>query len=238
MPSLHHPPPGPRVSRRFKLVVLAAILAPLVSGRALSSSATDVRLDAGRVIVHATSAPLNDVLNRFSQVTGAKIVYDAAKPRQLVTVEINAASAAEALSQLLEGQGLSYALKLDSAGQGVDMVFLMSKGQSAASASAAAAPPPGMRREQGESEEHAVENPMDNDPGVVEAQEPAENADQGQPIIPVLDLDPAQANPASGAAAPAAPGAAPAAGPRTPFSSPWQPAMPSFPQAASYPAWR
>jgi hypothetical protein len=244
VPSLDPPPPRPRVLPRFKPVVLAAALASLASGRALSSSGTDVRLDGGRVIVHATSVPLIDVLNRFSQATGAKIVYDAAKPRQLVTVEINASSEAEALAQLLEGQGLSYAVRLDPSGLGVDMLFLMSKGQSAAPASAAAAPPPAMRRDQGESEEQVIENPVENDAGVVDAQDLTDNPDQGQPIIPVLDLDPAQANPAPGAAAPgavpgaAAPGAAPGSGPRVPFPTPWQPAMPSFPQAASYPAWR
>jgi hypothetical protein len=82
---------------------------------------------------------------------------------------------------------------------------------------------------------------------MVEVQDQTDNPDQGQPIIPVLDLDAAQANAAAGAAVPApgaaapgtaAPGMAPGAGPRAPFSAPWQPAMPTFPQAASYPAWR
>jgi hypothetical protein len=238
VPSPVLPPSGSRVPRRLKPIVLVAVLAALGSGRVVSSG-TEVRLDGGRVIVQATSVPLIDVLSRFSQATGAKIVYDAGKPRQLVTVAIDAASQAEALAQLLEGQGLSYAVRLDSTGQGVDMLFLMSKGQSA-SASAASAPaaPPPSRREMADVEER-IENPIENDPGVVEGQEPTDNPDQGQPIIPILELDPTQGNPAPGAAPPTAPGAAgPQTAPQFPFATPWQPAMPAFPQAASYPAWR
>jgi len=238
VPSLVLPPSGSRVPRRLKTVVLVAVLASVGSGRVVSSG-TEVRLDGGRVVVQATSVPLIEVLSRFSQATGAKIVYDAGKPRQLVTVAIDAASQAEALAQLLEGQGLSYAVRLDSTGQGVDMLFLMSKGQSAsASAASAAAAPPSARREMGDVEER-IENPIENDPGVVEGQEAADNPDQGQPIIPILELDPTVVNPAPGAPPPPAPGgAAPQMGPRIPFATPWQPAMPTFPQAASYPAWR
>jgi hypothetical protein len=86
---------------------------------------------------------------------------------------------------------------------------------------------------------------VDNDPGVVETQDAADNPDQGQPIIPIMDLDPNnQANPTPGAPAPggvpgaAAPAGAAPAGPRMPFATPWQPSGPSFPQPASYPVWR
>ena len=208
-------------------VVLLALFV-LFSGRGLSSG-TEVRVVGPRVIVQATGVPLTDVLTRFSQATGTKIVYDAAKPRQLVTVEIDASSQAEALSQLFEGQGLSYALRLDPSGRSVDMLFLMAKGPAPAS-TATAAPAAVDRRQAYDTIEEA---PVEADASFQEAQE------QGEPIPDPL-LDPSASVPAPGgnAGAPAPAPGVPVPGVVTPFSAPWQPAAPSFPQAASYPAWR
>jgi hypothetical protein len=206
---------------RRSLLFLA--LVALFSGR-VSLSGTDVRVDGARVIVQATSVPLTDVLSRFSQATGTKIVYDAAKPRQLVTVEIDAASQAEALSQLLEGQGLSYALRLDPTGSAVEMLFLMAKGQAAApparSVTAAV--------ERRETYEAIEEPPAEPEITFPEPQEP------GEPVPDPL-LDPAAISPPPGVGAP---GPGPVPGLVTPFNAPWMPGAPSFPQAASYPAWR
>jgi hypothetical protein len=89
-----------------------------------SSPSVEVTLRAGRVAVHAQRAPLSEVLARFSEVTGARVVYEAARPVQLVSVGIEADSAAEALGRLLEGQGLNYALRLDASGRAVEMLVV------------------------------------------------------------------------------------------------------------------
>jgi hypothetical protein len=202
----------------------------LLSGRGLSSG-TEVRVVGPRVVVQANGVPLTDVLSRFSQATGTKIVYDAAKPRQLVTVQIDAASQAEALSQLLEGQGLSYALRLDPSGVGVDMLFLMSKGQATASAAPAA---PAAVRDRREVYDAIEEPPAEGEATFGEPQEPIV---QGEPIADPL-LDPAAAALAPGANIPAPAPGAQVPGIVTPFTAPWQAAAPSFPQAASSPSWR
>jgi hypothetical protein len=209
--------------------LLVALFVAL-SGRGLSSG-TEVRVVGPRVVVQANGVPLTDVLSRFSQATGTKIVYDAAKPRQLVTVEIDAGSQAEALSQLLEGQGLSYALRLDASGVGVDMLFLMAKGQAAASAAPAA---PVAHMDRREVYDAIEDPPAEAEPTFGEAQEPIV---QGEPVADPL-LDPAAAALAPGANIPAPAPGAQAPGTVTPFTAPWQPAAPSFPQAASYPSWR
>jgi hypothetical protein len=118
---------------RLKIVLVLA----LVSAR--SQPEIDVSLKDDRVVVRTVRAPLAEILNRFAQATGAQVVYEAARPRQLVTVVIEAASPAQAISQLLEGQGLNYALRLDSTGRKVEMLVVTG---SAGPASAAARPGP------------------------------------------------------------------------------------------------
>ena len=120
---------------------------PLVGGA--TRSETRVLVDHGRVSIHSESAPLAEVLSRFARATGAEVVYETARPRQPVSVVIEADSAAEAIAQLLEGQGLNYALRLDPSGRNVEMLVVTgSAGPPAASAGATrtlrspATPPP------------------------------------------------------------------------------------------------
>jgi hypothetical protein len=213
-------------------VFLLALVA-LLSGRGMLSG-TDVRVDGDRVIVQATSVPLTDVLSRFSQATGAKIVYDSAKPRQLVTVEIHAASQAEALSQLLEGQGLSYAVRLDPTGRSVDMLFLMGKGQPA-TASSSSSPLPAPAAGRREIDRREGFNAAEESP--VEAEAMPEQQDPAEPFQDPL-LDPAAAAAPGVVGEPAPVPTSPTGGRTTPFAAPWQTSPPSFPQAASYPTWR
>lgn len=207
-------------------------LVALLSGRGMLSG-TDVRVDGDRVIVQATSVPLTDVLSRFSQATGAKIVYDSAKPRQLVTVEIHAASQAEAISQLLEGQGLSYAVRLDPTGRSVDMLFLMGKGQPATASSSSPLPAPAAGRRELDRREGF--SPAEEPP--VEAEAMPEQEDAAEPFQDPL-LDPAAAAAPGVVGEPAPVPTSPTGGRTTPFAAPWQTSPPSFPQAASYPTWR
>ena len=114
---------------RLRIALALSLLA------ARSQPDIDVALRDGRVVVRTVGAPLAEVLSRFAQATGAEVVYETARPRQLVSVVIEAASPAEAIAQLLEGQGLNYALRLDPDAAGTSRCW-----SSPGSASPAAAP--------------------------------------------------------------------------------------------------
>jgi len=84
-----------------------------------------VRLRAGVVDVTARGAPLSEVLDALARPTGMKVVYDGPAPRQLVTVSLRERWPAQAVLDLLEGQGLNYVLVRDTAGTGVQSLVLV-----------------------------------------------------------------------------------------------------------------
>ena len=83
----------------------------------------------------------------------------------------------EALSQLLEGQGLSYAVRLDSSGQSVDMLFVMGKGQPA---TASSSPPPVSKPQADRSQESydadQRNKQVEADAALEEAQDPTKSS--------------------------------------------------------------
>jgi len=87
----------------------------------------DVRTTAdGRVSLTVTSAPLSDVLDRLARQTGMKVVYDGAPPRALVRGrQVVDATPADAVADVLEGLGVSYALRLDATGAKVDTLLVL-----------------------------------------------------------------------------------------------------------------
>jgi hypothetical protein len=212
---------------RLRLALALSLLA------ARSQSDIDVTLRNNRVVVRTVGAPLADVLTRFAQATGAKIVYETARPRQLVSVVIEVSSTAEAITRLLEGQGLNYVLRLDPTGQNVEMLVLTgSAGLPAASAGATrtprspAAPPP--------------EEMDDNPPGEVDqpfAPDAAEGQDPSMPpgTSPEDAMSPALVAPWPGAA-PGAPPGLERSNPEAPSGSAApEPGQPQPPGPASYP---
>jgi hypothetical protein len=172
-------------------LVLAVALAPSVRAE------VTVHVAAGRVDVTANAAPLADVLDRLARQTGMKVVYEGPAPRQLVTVSLLGRSPAEAVHDLLEGQGLNYALLGDSAGTGVQTLLMTGQASSVASASSSSTPAP----PQGFRGRGAAPPPMSSADAIEEAEdEPEEEPAQ----------DPAAANGAPGATNEGAPGANPA----------------------------
>jgi hypothetical protein len=89
-----------------------------------SQSDVQVSVGEGRVAVRTVRAPLADVLKKFGEATGMEVVYEGARPRQLVSVTIEADTAPQALERLLEGQGLNYVLRMDATGQLAQMLFV------------------------------------------------------------------------------------------------------------------
>lgn len=92
----------------------------LVVGAAWSQAA-DIRVQKskGRVNVRAVAAPLVDVLDRMARETGMKVVYDGPPPRRLVTKTLADRTPAAAVTALLEGSGINYAVVLDTTGNHV-----------------------------------------------------------------------------------------------------------------------
>ena len=87
--------------------------------------------------IDARSEPLTEILSRFAKVTGAEILYEAQRPRQIVSVRIEADTAGDALAQLLEGQGLNYALRLDASGRKVEMLVITGSASAVAASGSA-----------------------------------------------------------------------------------------------------
>jgi hypothetical protein len=156
-------------------LVLAVALAPSVRAE------VTVHVAAGRVDVTANAAPLADVLDRLARQTGMKVVYEGPAPRQLVTVSLLGRSPAEAVHDLLEGQGLNYALLGDSAGTGVQTLLMTGQASSVASSSggssASSAAATAFKPRSG------VPPPMSSPDGVEEVEEEVE--DEPEPATPV-----------------------------------------------------
>jgi hypothetical protein len=117
-------------------------LLPLLALAAPATAAIAVRESQGRVDVSAAAAPLADVLDRLAKQTGMKIVYEGPAPRQLVTLSLVGRSPAEAVSSILEGQGLNYALILDRTATRVEKLLVTSTASSASGLSPAGHTPP------------------------------------------------------------------------------------------------
>ena len=100
---------------------------------------------AGRVSLRVTAAPLSEVLDRLARQTGMKVVYDGAPPRAVVRGrQVEDATVADAVADVLEGLGVSYALRLDATGLKVDTLLVLGavRGSSSSSPSSSPAPRP------------------------------------------------------------------------------------------------
>lgn len=171
-------------------------------------SDTKVKVDAGRVTIHAESTPLAEILGRFGQVTGAEVVYDTARPQQVVSVGIEADSEADALLRLLEGQGLNYVLRLDPTGRQVEMLVLVGKAETAGPAAATGSAAPTRR-------ERVTTAPPEPEPDEIV-----------QPFTPEVVEEPAERTVASPSPPERERGSAPPA---------WSPSQPQVPVPASTP---
>ena len=123
-------------------ILLSALALLLALAPGLRAEVT-VRLAGGRVDIVANTAPLSEVLDRLARQTGMKVVYDGPAPRQLVTVSLLGRVPAEAVHDLLAGQGLNYAFVSDATGTGVQTLLMTGSAGPARSASTA---PVGPRR--------------------------------------------------------------------------------------------
>ena len=170
----------------------------------------DVRSTAaGLVSVRVTAAPLSDVLDRLARQTGMKVVYDGAPPRAVVRGrQVEDVTVADAVADVLEGLGVSYALRLDATGLKVDTLLVLGTVKaSLSSPSASPAPrpavppvrlpgfgnvpvPPPDEDADDEPSERAEEPAVDQRPGHGEERERRPGPPSIMPTIPTFPVGP------------------------------------------------
>lgn len=98
-------------------------LALLLDGRA-PRNAVEVIASGGRVTVRAERLPLYQLLDRMAVATGMELTYDGARPSALVSVDVEDLSEVAATLKVMEGLGISYVLRTDATGEGVDRLIV------------------------------------------------------------------------------------------------------------------
>lgn len=99
----------------------------------LGTGSVVVRSADGRLELRVTGAPLFEVLDALALRTGMAIVYEGARPREPVSVDLAGCTAVEAVLGLLEGRGLNYAFVMDESRTAV-RTLLLAAGQTKAAA--------------------------------------------------------------------------------------------------------
>jgi hypothetical protein len=124
----------------------------MVGMASLAHAAADVKVTNGHVWIHATNAPLPEILERLQEQTGMKVIYDGPRPQQLVAVTIEDQTLTATLSTLLDAHGVQYAVALNAAGTQVATLLITGGTASAGSSPSGASrapvrqdipPPPG-----------------------------------------------------------------------------------------------
>jgi hypothetical protein len=118
-------------------VAVASVLLLLASS---ASAEVMVRVSGDRVDLRVTAAPLADVLDSLGRQTGMKVVYEGPPPRQTVTVTLEDRSHAQAVLDLLEGQGLNYAVVANASGTRVETLLIAGTAGAGTSPGASSAP--------------------------------------------------------------------------------------------------
>jgi hypothetical protein len=173
---------------RFPLAAALALLAaPLWAGVEITAS-------DGRVDVTAAQAPLADVLDGLARKTRMKVVYDGATPRTPVTVDLRRRTPAEAVLEVLEGQGVNYMLALDISGTQVETLMIVGAGGTGSFAGSGAmggaSSRNGRRDLQRARDEEAlpqIEDAVEYDPGTVA---PPHEKEEPKPSPPPGPLNP------------------------------------------------
>jgi hypothetical protein len=159
----------------------------VVALEANADVAVQVREDK-TVDIRAQRAPLRDVLEALSEKTGIRIVYQMDPPRELVSFSLVGLTARAALTEVLRGQGLTYAFTMAALGEPRVQTLVLT----ASGTGVHRAPPPvpagtqeGIPTEPGYYEETIVETPR-----VPEGQPTATPAPMS-PWIPAASPSPA-----------------------------------------------
>jgi hypothetical protein len=221
-------------------------LVTLVFLSALQTASADMDVEAkgGLLTVRARAVPLAELLDRLSGETGMRLTYDGRRPSQLMTLNIEHLSEAEAVGRIFEGLGINYALQTDASGRRVERLIISDAVGSGPLAPSSTTPPPrlgntGQAQESAQLEESAPpeEDPSSNIQATSELPMSG-GVERERPPAPIpTPLGPAFSSPGMTPGFPAfsSPGMAP--GFPNPASNPF-PFRPPFPGDASNPLLR
>ena len=120
---------------------VAGLTLAVVLAARFGAAQTEVRRVGDTLDVHATAAPVAEVLDRIARETGMKVTYDGPPPRARVSVTLTGVTPAQAVLRVLEGQGLNYALRMDPRAVRVE-TLLMVAGSGTGTGTVAPAPMP------------------------------------------------------------------------------------------------
>ena len=178
---------------------------------------TEVHRNGDKLDLHATAAPVAEVLDRLAKQTGMKVSYDGPVPRGRVTLNLTGLTPVQAVVSLLEGQGLNYALRMDPTGTRVETLLLVAPGgsgpggsASGSGASGPAAPARGQMPPRAMPREPETAEPEEDSPPET-APDPAEERRMTpfQPAMPAGPAMPLTFPPPTVPAAPPSPTPAP-----------------------------
>jgi hypothetical protein len=122
-----------RVSRLSCAVVMAVLLPAGAVARTPSSSdpTAEVRLSGGRITVRASGAPVSRVLERIAEVTGMSLSFTDGRPADPVSLMLDDVNPAEAITRILEGLGVDYALGTSADGSRINVLVVTGRGPQA-----------------------------------------------------------------------------------------------------------
>jgi hypothetical protein len=151
----------------------------------LAEPASRIKVDvaAEKVTIDAAAAPMADILDRLAEHTGMKIVYDGPRPRERVSVKIEAPSVAAAVASLLEGHDISSALTFAPNGRDVATLIIVRNraGTRATPGPSAPGTPPSVALPIG-----TPEGDPSAEPAVVQPEPPASPLELPEPLVPAL----------------------------------------------------
>jgi hypothetical protein len=145
---------------RSKVLTLTA---GLLSLAVMAQPELNIQVRGSAVDIRAQRVPLQQVLDNLSQKTGMKVIYDTEPPQEIVTLDLRDMGMRGALMQLLQGHGLTYAVRMDPTGTRVETLLLTHGGGGALKA-APPPPPQMMMQEQAEQQEYYEEMAEPNEP--------------------------------------------------------------------------
>jgi hypothetical protein len=190
-----------------------------------------VRAVQGKIDITARNAVLADVLDRVAKQTGMVINYEGPPPQARISLSLRGRAPADVVVQLLEGQGLNYALVMDASATKVAKLLVTTAPPAgrdrtvSSQPSARPAPAPVHVPEPVEPEPEPAPEPVEDPAAVpVEAPPPADGLPPG--------TQPAPNTPPPGAVMPTRPGPPPGTVPFTPpttySNSPFDPKPVTF----------
>ncbi len=209
-------------------------LAFLLLAAAHAFSEVEVQVNGAVVELHASAAPLSQVLERLAKQTGMELVFEGPAPQQRVTMTIRGRSPADTVLAVFEGLGMNYALVTDAAGTAVQMLVVASPTSSSSGvAKSLPSRPPVRRATQPRTLQPDLDPELEDDLGMDAPFDEPPPPDEVEPLEP--PVPPGALPGVLPEVPPTVPGATPQAAPTPQPSSPFLQSIPYAPSAFARP---